>query len=33
MKGRRLAQVSLLEEYWFDSKAYQPATDVARHIF
>jgi len=33
LKGRRLGQVPLLEEYWFDWKTYHPATDVARHIF
>jgi hypothetical protein len=33
LKGRRLARLHFLEEYWFDWKAYHPRTDVARRIF
>jgi Protein of unknown function (DUF3179) len=33
LKGRQLARIPFLEEYWFDWKAYHPATDVARHGF
>ena len=33
LKGRQLRRVPFLEEYWFDWRAYHPATDVARHIF
>lgn len=33
LKGRRLTRLPFLEEYWFDWKAYHPATDVARHAF
>jgi len=33
MKGRRLARVHFLEEYWFDWKTYHPQTDIAGRIF
>ncbi len=33
LEGRRLERLPFLEEYWFDWKAYHPATDVARHSF
>lgn len=29
-KGRTLARVAFLEEYWFDWRTYHPSTDVAR---
>ena len=33
LKGRQLARLPVLEEYWFDWKTYHPSTDVARHSF
>lgn len=30
LKGRTLARLPFLEEYWFDWKTYHPSTDVAR---
>ena len=33
LEGRRLQRIPFLEEYWFDWKAYHPATDVAHHRF